>query len=428
MRLLHFSDAHIDMANYGRHDPKTGLPFRVLDFLKSLDTIVNTAIDEKVDLVIFAGDAYKDRTPAPTFQREWGKRLMRLSAAKIPTILLIGNHDLSPAIGRAHALQEFDTLQVPYLHVVARPRLLTPDDLGIQAQVIGLPWVSRSGLMASLGTDQTATSEIYAQIEDRLTSVVQEYLEQIDPNLPVILTAHASVQGATYGGERTVMLGTDLVLPGSLVKDERLDYVALGHIHKPQNLNGPGPEKSDATPYRHPPVIYPGSIERVDFGEAHDNKYFVIAEVSRGKTEVEWRELKGIRPFVEVSLKLKSTENVTEQLKAALPAKRKIKDAVLKLSIDYPRDFEKLINEAEIREYAAEAFEFHLVKRPQIESRVRLAPGQNIASLSPLELLEKFWQATRVEGAEAEALQNLAQQILREDESDALDLHIPSSG
>jgi DNA repair protein SbcD/Mre11 len=84
MRLLHFADAHIDMANYGRHDPETGLPLRVLDFLKSLDTIVDAAISERVDMVIFAGDAYKDRSPAPTFQREWGKRIIRLSQAKIP--------------------------------------------------------------------------------------------------------------------------------------------------------------------------------------------------------------------------------------------------------------------------------------------------------------------------------------------------------
>ncbi|HET8564359.1 MAG TPA: metallophosphoesterase [Candidatus Binatia bacterium] len=113
MRLLHFADAHIDMANYGRHDPETGLPLRVLDFLKALDTIVDAAISERVDMVIFAGDAYKDRSPAPTFQREWGKRIIRLSQAHIPTLLLVGNHDLSPALGRAHAIQEFDTLQVP---------------------------------------------------------------------------------------------------------------------------------------------------------------------------------------------------------------------------------------------------------------------------------------------------------------------------
>ena len=53
IKLLHFADAHIDMANFGRHDPESGLPMRVMDFLKSLDEIVQAAIEEKVDLVIF---------------------------------------------------------------------------------------------------------------------------------------------------------------------------------------------------------------------------------------------------------------------------------------------------------------------------------------------------------------------------------------
>ncbi len=107
VKILHFADAHINMANYGRQDPETGLPMRVVDFLKSLDTIIDAAIEEKVDLVIFAGDAYKDRNPAPTYQREWGQRIMRLSNANIPTILLVGNHDLSPSLNRAHALDAF---------------------------------------------------------------------------------------------------------------------------------------------------------------------------------------------------------------------------------------------------------------------------------------------------------------------------------
>ena len=132
-------------------------------------------------------------------------------------------------------------------------------------------------------------------------------LEEADPSLPIVLTAHASVQGAVYGGERTVMLGGDLVLPGSLVRDPRLDYVALGHIHKSQNLN----ERA------HPPVIYPGSIERVDFGEAADDKFFVIAHVEHGHTEVEWRKLKGIRPFIDRHLRIKSPEDVTGQCRKA---------------------------------------------------------------------------------------------------------------
>jgi exonuclease SbcD len=321
--------------------------------------------------------------------------------------LLIGNHDLSPSIGRANAIQEFETLQVPYVRVIAKPELVTSEQLGIPAQVIGLPWVSRSGLMASLETDQAAPAEIFSQIEERLAALVQGYLEAIDPSLPVILTAHASVQGATYGAERMVMLGADLVLPGSLVKDPRLDYVALGHIHKPQNLNEG----------QHPPVIYPGSIERVDFGEANDDKFFIVAEVGRGKTNVEWRKLKHVRPFVETYLILESAENVSEQLKSALPGAKKIKDAIVKLTVEYPRDFEKLINEAELREHTSEAFEFHLVKRPQIEARIRLPNDQSIASLTPLELLDVYWKANHTDASEADMLQKLAGQVLSDENS-----------
>jgi DNA repair protein SbcD/Mre11 len=402
MKLLHFSDAHIDMANYGRHDPVTGLPFRVLDFLKSLDTIVDAAIDEKVDMVIFAGDAYKDRSPAPTFQREWGKRIMRLSQAKIPTLLLVGNHDLSPAIGRAHAIQEFDTLQVPFVRVLQKPEFLNSKDLwGLPIQVIAMPWIARSGLMAAVG--ESDAGEAFARIEGNINDLVEGWIENADPSLPIILTAHASVEGAKFGAERMVMLGNDLVLSASMVKNPKLDYVALGHIHKPQNLN----ENA------HPPVIYPGSIERVDFGEAEDDKFFIVAEVAKGATGVEWRKLTGARPFIDRRTSLQSSENVTESLKAALPSPKKMDEAIVRLIVEYPREWDTLIDETALRKYAEKAFEFHLVKRPQTEARIRLPNDQAVSSLSPLELLDLYWRTSKAE--DTDALQNLAREILADE-------------
>ncbi len=406
MKILHFADAHIDMANYGRHDPETGLPLRVLDFLKSLDTIVDAAIAEKVDLVIFAGDTYRDRSPAPTYQREWGKRIYRLSAAQIPTLLLVGNHDLSPATGRAHAIQEFDTLQIPNIRVLDKPQFLSSDELGLPVQVIALPWVSKSGMLAVSQMSGADNEKVYNKLEELLGEFVESCFEQIDPELPVILTAHASVQGAKYGAERMVMLGNDLVLSGSLVKDTRLDYVALGHIHKPQNLN----ENA------HPPVIYPGSIERVDFGEAQDKKFFVIADIAKGKTEVDWRELTGIRPFLDVFAKPKRELGLTDDLIKKLPPKEKIKDAILRLVIEYPREWDTLIDEPALRKYARDAFEFHLVKRPQVEARIRLAADQTVSSLAPLELLEQYWKTMQTEEGETEALQHLAREIVNQEE------------
>jgi exonuclease SbcD len=404
LKILHFADAHIDMANYGRHDPQTGLPMRVMDFLKSLDEIIDTAIQENIDLVLFAGDAYKDRNPAPTFQREWGKRIMRLSRAGIHTLLLVGNHDLSPALNRAHALDAFETLAVPDVHVLDQPVFLTPAELNdLPVQVIAIPWITRSAFIARLEMSTIDPGQVIEQMEERLTQVVQDWLTEADPGLPVILLAHATVQGARYGGERTIMLGGDLVLPGSLVKDPRLDYVALGHIHKPQDLN----EGS------HPPVIYPGSIERVDFGEAGEDKFFIVAQVSKGSTEVDWRPLKNIRPFIDLHIRLTSPDNINERLLARLPKPKKMEGAIIRLVVDYPREWENLIDESALRRAAETAFEFHLVKRPEMETRVRLPEDQSIGSLSPQMLLEIYWRSTHTEKDEVKALGNLAERVIQ---------------
>lgn len=404
LKVLHFADAHIDMANYGRLDAESGLPLRVMDFLRSLDEIIDSAIQNKVDLVIFAGDAYKDRTPAPTFQREWGLRMMRLSNAGIPTILVMGNHDISPRSGRAGALEEYNTLEVPNIFIADKPTLYTPQQInGLPVQIIALPWIFRSGLVAFTGMEIKDKGEIAEAMEERINGLLAGWLEQVDANLPTILTAHATVQGAVYGGERTIMLGSDLVLSGSLVKNPRFDYVALGHIHKAQDLNQGS----------HPPVIYPGSIERVDFGEAGDKKFYVIAEVEKGRSQYQWMELKHIRRFIDRRIELQSDQDVTGQLRQALPPPGELSGAILRLTLDYPRDWEPLIDEAALRELTSETFEFHLLKRPQIETRVRIPEGRAVGSMSPDELLEIYWRSIHTDPAELEVLSKIAIEIIQ---------------
>ncbi len=408
MRILHFADAHIDMLNRGRHDPETGLPVRVMDFLRSLDTIVDTAIEEKVDLVLFAGDAFKDRSPAPTFIREWGKRIMRLSRAGIPTVLVVGNHDLSPALGRAHALDPLRTFEVPHVHVVDAPTLLTPNDLeGLPLQIVALPWVSRSKVAAYAGEQfaNVPLSELYRHMENLLNQVVQNLLQQTEESIPTILTAHASVQGAKYGAERLVLLGNDLVLPTSLVKNPRWAYVALGHIHKAQDLNEGG----------QPPVVYPGSIERVDFGEAKEDKFFVIATVEPGKpTQVDWRQLP-IRPVIDKRVTLHDDDLMpTQRLLQALGPAEALEGAVVRLTVIYPQKMESSIDDAALRAHAKEALEFHLVKRPQLENRARLG-DEPLERLTPMELLDKYLLAKSVPPEEREALLTLAREVMEDE-------------
>jgi len=413
-RILHFADAHIDIATYGRRNPASGLPVRVHDFLNSLDEIIDTAIHEEVDCVLFAGDAYKDQNPAPTYQREWGKRIMRLSKAGIPTLLLVGNHDISPAAGRAHALAEFDTLQVPHVLTVHQPGFFSAEKLSRLVpqrrspgfQLIALPWISRSAMAAALDMKGRDTETLYAEMEKKLTRDLDAWLVQADPEIPTVLAAHASVEGAVYGGERSISLGRDFILPKSIAADPRLDYTALGHIHKKQQLN----------PKKHPPVVYPGSIERVDFGEVGDKKYFLIADIEKGKTRLDWRELKNIRPYLDLHLELESSEGINEQIRQSLPPKNEIEGAVARLVLDYPRSWEPLLDEAAIRENFETAFEFHFQKAPIYEPRLRLNKDHPLGELSPAELLNEYWRVSGTPEDEIKELNDLAREILEPDE------------
>jgi DNA repair protein SbcD/Mre11 len=403
LRILHFADAHIDIASQRKRDPETGLPIRVLDFLKALDVIVETAIQEKVDLVLFAGDAYKDRTPVPTYQREWGRRIMRLSQAGIPTLLLVGNHDLAPASGRANAMQEFDTLEVPFVKVLAKPAFLSPADLfGLHLQIIALPWISRSGMVAALTTSGEETANVYEELEKRITEVVNQWLETADPDIPVVLTAHGMVQGAELGSERTISLGSDLVFPGAMVKDPRLAYTALGHIHKFQDLNKGS----------QPPVVYPGSLERVDFGEVMDDKGFVITTIESGNpTEVERRIISG-RRFIDKFVQLDNPEEVNSKIQAVMPSPADLEGAIFRLTMDYPRSLEPMIDEPAIRLAAETALEFHLARKVRVEARSRVADGAGISGLNPEEQLGIYWRAAKIDSHEMDALNQLARSII----------------
>ena len=389
IKILHFADAHIDMARQGQLDTKTGLPIRVMDFLKSLDTIVETAIAEKVDLVVFSGDAYRDRTPAPTYQREWGRRMMRLSRAGIPTLLLIGNHDVSPAQTRAHAMQEYDTLSPEFLQVVA------------------IPWITRSGLAASLNGGEGEARDLALEIENAIDNLIREFVQKLDPDLPTILAAHASVAGAKLGQERYIMIGRDVMLQPGLLRNPAFDYVALGHIHLFQDLNEGA----------QPPIVYPGSIERVDFGESNDIKGFVLAEIEKGNTRYQFRRL-NTRPYIECYTQVSGEERLMDKLLEALPEAGEMKDAIVRLTIDFPRELEPLIDERRLQEKAVEAFQFVLYRRPSDRPRGRIGDSHETENLTPLELLDLYWKESHFTGIDRDQLQSLADGIINASRAD----------
>ena len=127
IKFLHVADTHIGVENYGRLDSGTGLHTRLQDFIKSLRFAFEEAIKENVDLVIFAGDAYRSCDPTPTHQREFASLIHMLSAREIPIVMITGNHDSPVSYGKASSVDIFGTLGTRGVHIASEDRLINID-------------------------------------------------------------------------------------------------------------------------------------------------------------------------------------------------------------------------------------------------------------------------------------------------------------
>src|SRR5690242_17756665 len=200
MKILHFSDIHIGMENYAKLDPETGLSTRLLDFFQTFDFIVDQAVKESVDAVVFAGDAYKTRDPNPTQQRGFGERIKRLAKANIPTILVVGNHDTPNAEGKANTLDIYSALEIDNVWVSRQPELLNITTRSGNLQIVTLPWLHKND---------------YKSVGEKLNLLYQK----ISPDSPAIFLSHCEVVGAQYGSEKGMAITNDVTIPLSLIQD-----------------------------------------------------------------------------------------------------------------------------------------------------------------------------------------------------------------
>jgi len=405
IKLVHFADLHLGVANYGRTDPTTGLSSRLTDFLRSFDQVVDYALDEAngVDLIVFAGDAFKTRDPSPTHQRAFARRVRRLSQAGLPVVLIAGNHDLPHAANRAHAVEIFDTLSVPLIHVSSTPEWLRIETKSGPVQIVTLPWVTRSALLARDEYKNRTLEEINELIVERLVQIVEGengLISQLDRAVPTVLVAHGTVQGAVYSSERSVMLGNDVLLPPSLMRHPAWDYVALGHIHRHQVL------------HESPPVVYAGSLERIDFGEEKESKGFVVAEIARGNARYEFHPVDA-RPLVTVRVKADG-DDPTGQVLAAV-ADHRVADAVVRVIVHTTADKETLLQESEIRRaLAPAAYVAAIVRDVDRPARLRLGQEALVAELTPLELLARYFEVKQMSPERAQVLLDRARSLLAE--------------
>ncbi len=380
IKILHLSDIHIGSGfSHGRINPETGLNTRLEDFISSLKLCIDRAISEPVDLVLFGGDAFPDATPAPYIKQAFAAQLRRLVDAQIPTVLLVGNHDQHSQGQGGASLGIYRTLAVP--GVVVGDRLETHKIITQNGaiQIITLPWLTASNLMTKSETEGKSMKEVNESLIEKLRVILEAEIRKLNPEIPTVLLGHLMADRASLGAERFLAVGKGFNIPVSLLNRPCFDYVALGHVHKHQNLN-----KSN-----NPPIIYPGSIERVDFSEEKEEKGFVLIELEKGVAKWKFCSLP-VRTFQTIKVNVSEFENPQTELLDTI-SKYQIENAVVRLIYQLRSEQLDLIDNRVLHQALSEAHTYTI--QPELVSqlaRPRLPELSTSNSIDPLQALKTY--------------------------------------
>jgi len=405
IRILHFADLHLGIETYGRIDPSTGLSSQLTDFLEALDQLVEYALGNDIDLVLFCGDAYKSRDPSQTYQREFAKRIRKFSDNGTHVFLLAGNHDLPNAMGRATSVEIFDILVNENVTVANTPQTCRIETAKGSIQIVALPWVRYGKLLSREDTKNLSLPQLNQKLEEILTNWINAQANELDSNLPAIFAGHLTHSEAIVGTEKAMMVGRDPVLMRSNIANTAFEYVALGHMHMRQIIERPVP------------VVYPGSLQSIDFGDEGQEKGFYVVQLdetsARGKRlkSYEFHPVK-TRRFLTIEA-YADTDNPEASVLNAI-ASNDVKDAIIRLFIKVSASKEGLLQEGEIRRALKDAYFIAAIKKEvEREHRTRLE-SHFAESMTPLEALGLYFESKRTPKGRARVLLEYGERLIQQ--------------
>lgn len=263
MRVLHTADWHIG-KKLGRID-------RASEFEAAIDEITAIAKDQKVDLAIVAGDLLDRALPSLDSISLVVDALIRLADASGRVVAMPGNHD-SPQLFEvlARLLEPRGVMLVPR---IARPEngglLTVPSRDGSHSASVGVfPFLHEAQVVDFMAESE----EWFKGYAQRIRLISAALCDAFDPKSVGFLVGHYFVDGAEVGGgERQIHLGQQYAATAHAIPPGAA-YVALGHIHRPQEIAGAAVR-----------ARYSGSILQLDFSERTHKKEVVIVEAVPGK-------------------------------------------------------------------------------------------------------------------------------------------------
>ena len=351
MKFLHLSDLHIG---------KRVNEFSMLEDQEYILTkIINVIDDEKPDAVVIAGDVYDKSVPSAEAVQLFDDFLCRLAQRKLQVFVISGNHDSAERMAFGGRLMDISGVHMSPVYNGKVEAISLDDEFG-RINFFMLPFVKPANVRRFFGD---------AEIES-YTDAVRVAVENMSVNADErnVIVTHQFVTGAEKCESEEISVGGSDNVDASVF--DAFDYVALGHIHGPQNI---GSER----------VRYCGTPLKYSFSEAKHKKSVTVVDMSeKGSLEIrtialepkrDMREIKGT--YAEITLKDNYINtNTDDYMHITLTDEEDIPDAIGKLRVIYPNlmklDYDN--------------------KRKRSSAKLDII--ENIEQRSPLDLFAEFYE------------------------------------
>jgi exonuclease SbcD len=398
---MHFADAHFGVETYGKADPETGLNSRLMDFRRSLDFAIDKALEVGVHLALFAGDAYKSRDPNQTQQREFASCIRKLTDAGVPVVMVTGNHDVPNSRARANAIEIYRTLGVQNVYILSKPDIIRIETSAGPIQIAAMPFLIRSSLLSREDCKDKTITEITDMMVAKYCEYIDYLARQLEPAIPSVLLGHFWIKNARTSSTQSYFNAAEPEVLVSAVANPAFDYIAMGHLHKFQDLNKGS----------NPPVVYAGSIDRTDFGERNEEKGWVLVELEKGSVSYDFVSVPA-RRFVEIEVDA-DVEDPTEKILKAIDPDD-IRDAIVKLLYHIPQDKLALVREAEVREALAPAFLVVSITKDVVRDSQAQRNKLLTESMDPIKALDMYFDTRDDTRKRKDDLMSYARPIIEE--------------
>jgi exonuclease SbcD len=358
------ADVHEGKKFDYRIDPRTGLSERELDIHKNFKRIADFALDNNSKYLAILGDLFDKTHVAPIYRRLIREDVIEpLSRAGINIWVLAGNHDQPKISEKGTSIDDFKGYKK--VTIFREPKLVKEEISGKRVAFLIFPYLDEENIISLLGGD-VKEENMRESAKECIRKWTEEKIKDSEEVDCRVFLSHYWVEGAKVRDGAWEIKPGEFNLDSSIIPE--VNFAFLGHIHKYQMLHKNGME-----------IVYPGSVERMDWGEKNDEKGFI--SFSPGLPKWEFIRLPS-REMIQLDIKVNPGEDPEEVLSGSLP---NLENKLIRLKLHLPEGGRSRLSMEKVGSLLSKSFHREI----KIEEEV-LEKEMPSFSANPYELFEDF--------------------------------------